>query len=141
MCGIIYSAGGKMKWSIKELYHKQNIPFEFEIDLYETLCDKVSILDISLVIVSGTYSHINYNKFKFILNIYCSLVLPDSITLEPIDYVFDQDFEEIFDIKDSNDEVINLIQNDIVDLTKVVEEEIRVSLPLRITNEEGGSNG
>lgn len=126
-----------LKWSLAQLFRYNHKTFEFEDvlnfkDRIETIDD---ILDISEVKVSGNGRNIVDDRYIFNLNIECLLTLECARTLEPVEYPISLQVTEIYDIDDSNDEDIRIIEKNTIDLSDAIWEDIYLEKPMRVFKE------
>lgn len=130
--------GDFMKWSLQQLYKYKNQDFRFEttFDFTEEIKNIDDILGISETIVKGKLTVLDFDRFKFDLNIKCTLVLEDARTLDPIDYLIDLDVVETYSVEDNGDLDAIIIESNTVDLRPVVWEHILLHKPIRFVKEE-----
>ena len=126
-----------LKWSLAQLFRYNHKTFEFEDvlnfkDRIESIDD---ILDISEVKVSGNGRNIVDDRYIFNLNIECLLTLECARTLEPVEYPISLQVTEIYDIDDSNDEDIRIIEKNTIDLSDAIWEDIYLEKPMRVFKE------
>lgn len=133
--------GDVMKWSLQQLnkYINQDYSFDTTFDFTEEIKNIDDILGISETKVHGELHVIDFNKFRFDLNIQCTLVLEDARTLDPVDYPIDIDVVETFSVEDSDDEDVVIIDSNTVDLRPVIWENVLLQKPIRVVKDESPS--
>lgn len=121
-----------MKWSVQQLNKLANKPYEFNLSLdYSTLAENVDdIISIDIVKVSGVIIKIENDTFQIKYHIEAPLVLQCALTLEPVNYIFSEDYDDIFS-KIEGDEVF-LIENNTIDLYEAVWSNIIIDKPLAV---------
>lgn len=130
--------GDFMKWSLQQLnkYKNQDFRFETTFDFTEEIKNIDDILGISETIVKGKLTVLDFDKFRFDLNIKCTLILEDARTLDPIDYLINLDVVETYTVEDNGDLDAIIIESNTVDLRPVVWEHILLHKPIRFVKEE-----
>ena len=121
-----------MKWSVQQLNKLANKPYEFNLSLdYSALAENVDdIISIDIVKVNGVIIKIENDTFQIKYHIEAPLVLQCALTLEPVDYIFSEDYDDIFS-KIEGDEVF-LIENNTIDLYEAVWSNIIIDKPLAV---------
>lgn len=125
-----------MKWSLQQLQKINIFPYHFQyaFDYHEVIKDDDDIYDVSPIIVTGTINRIDLDTYQFTYHIAGKLVLPCSLTLEPVDYELNDDFDEIYSTKKDDD--FYLIEKNTIDLEKIVWSNIVLSIPLRVVRDD-----
>lgn len=102
------------------------IPCEFYKD--------TEIISISEVEVVGRLSFVDYDNLLIDLNINGIMILPDSVTLEDVEYPFNIEIEE--NIDKNSEEIREYYQKDknTLDITTILWENIVLEVPIRVTN-------
>lgn len=119
---------------------KSNIVSKIEIceslSVDENLLNDSKILDLKETIVEGTIIKDNLDEYIIDVNVKGTMVLEDSITLDPIDYDFETHIEGNID---ELLEEINLISKKTefsIDIFPIIWENILMEVPIRFTNGE-----
>ena len=111
-----------------------NYDEDFHID--PSLYSSVGILDLKNLHVSGTV-HLNSLSMLVVnLTVTGAMILPDSVTNEPIDYPFTCKIDEEFDINDENFLEYYQKSQNILDIMKILWENIVLEVPMRFTATE-----
>ena len=111
-----------------------NYDEDFHID--SSLYSDVGILDLKNLHVSGTV-HLNSLSMLVVnLTVTGAMILPDSVTNEPIDYPFTCKIDEEFDINDENFLEYYQKSQNILDIMKILWENIVLEVPMRFTKTE-----
>lgn len=122
-----------MKWSVAQLEKITIKKFDFSLKLdFKDLITRVDdIVDISEVAVNGSIERIEYGTYHFKYHIIAPLVLQCALTLEPVEYIIDEEYDEIFSINDLDNSF--LIENNTVDMDNIVWTNILFEKPLSVT--------
>lgn len=125
-----------MKWSIQQFDRLTNTPYQFSFNPdYQALVSNVSdLLDIKEVTVSGTATRLEYGTYHIVYHVHAILVLECALTLEPVDYLIDEDYDEVFSTTD--DENYFLIENNTIDLHMAVWSNLLIEKPLAVTRDD-----
>ena len=103
--------------------------FTVDAELYKS----VGIIDLKNCHVSGTISLNSVSMLVVNLNITGVMVIPDSVTTEPVDFPFTSKIEEEFDINDENFLEYYQKEQNILDIMKILWENIVLEVPMRFT--------
>ena len=107
---------------------------DFSID--SSYYQSVGILDLKDLHVKGSVSINSLSMLDVNLTVTGIMILPDSVTTLPVDYPFTSKIEEEFDINDENFlEYYQKTQN-ILDIMKILWENIVLEVPMRFTTTE-----
>lgn len=122
-----------MKWSLQQLKKIQKFPYDFscELDFKEDIVDVEDIYDIDTVYVTGKIYYVREDTYRITYHIKASMILQCSLTLEPVDYLLEDDYEEIFSTDEDDD--YNLIVNNTIDFRQVVWSNIIIDKPINVT--------
>ena len=125
-----------MKWTVYQLHQKAKNSFDFHetVDLNELTSLHSDIRRISPVEVKGT-GVIESKQVAFDLTITGEMTLPCSRTLVDVNYPFAISTKELFVLHktdDIEDEDVSVVEDDIIDLTPIVKEEILLEVPMQI---------
>ncbi len=125
-----------MKWSLQQLQKINKFPYRFNttFDFHPFIINNDEIYDVSLIEVKGTINQIDLDTYQFTYQVTGKLVLPCSLTLEPVDYLIDEEFDEVYSTK--NDEDFYLIEKNTIDLEKIVWANIILSIPIRVVRDD-----
>lgn len=134
-----------MKWTIYQLHQMAKKSFEFDetVELNELTEANSDIRRISPIWVKGR-ADIESKQVAFNLTISGEMVLPCSRTLVDVPYPFSISTKELFifqKTEDIEDEDIHIVEDDIIDLTPIVKEEILLEIPMQIFCESFQENG
>ncbi len=125
-----------MKWSLQQLQKINNFPYHFKgsFDYHNLILENDDIYDVSLITVTGTIIQIDLETYQFNYHIEGRLTLPCSLTLEPVDYQVNEDFDEVYSTKPDDD--FYLIEKNTIDLEKIVWANMILSIPIRVVRED-----
>lgn len=136
---IIYKSikGDVMKWSVQQLQKLTSSPLTFveDLDFTENARDVSDILEIKKLKVSGEITMLKLGTFRVKYHILAPLVLECSLTLEPVDYLFDKTYDEIFSTDATDDDDTFLIEKNTLDLDSAVWSNIIIDKPLSVKHE------
>lgn len=124
-----------MKWSIQQLRKISNFPFSFSniIDYSQYISDIEDILDIKPVEVSGQIFQIDEQTYRICYHIKAELILQCSLTLEPLPYIIENQYDEVYGKEDRDAENYYVIENNTLDLIKIVWTNILIEKPINAT--------
>lgn len=122
-----------MKWSVPQLEKLTINKYEFSFTCdFKNMIEKVEdILDIYEVEVNGTIEKINHGTYHFKYHIHAPLVLECALTLDPVDYIMDLDYDEVFSVEENDNHF--LIENNTIDMDIVVWTNILLEKPMSVT--------
>ena len=106
-----------------------DIDFTIDADTYK----KVGILDLKKLHVTGDISLNSVSMLAVNLTITGIMVIPDSVTNEPVEYPFTSKIEEEYDINDENFLEYYQKEQNILDIMKILWENIVLEVPMRFT--------
>ena len=106
--------------------------FVINADTYK----EVGILDLKNLHVTGDISLNSVSMLAVNLIITGIMVIPDSVTTEPVDYPFTSKIEEEYDINDENFLEYYQKEQNILDIMKILWENIVLEVPMRFTTTE-----
>lgn len=134
-----------MKWSIGELrrYKEEALNFSETIDVNETLIRRDNeVLAVAPVAVEGILS-VGKNEYILHYRLKTVVTVPSARSLEPVDLPLDLSVDEVFmtreqwsSLEDERDDEILVIDNDTIDLTDSIEDNILLAIPLQVFSEE-----
>ena len=122
-----------MKWSIPQLKKIQKYPFSFSetIDYKDAIKHVSDILDIDLVKVDGKIDKIDDETYRLQYHMDVPLTLQCALTLDPVRYHMEKDYDEIYSIYDRDDYF--LIEKNTIDLSEIVWSNILIEKPINVT--------
>ena len=106
--------------------------FVINADTYK----EVGILDLKNLHVTGDISLNSVSMLAVNLIITGIMVIPDSVTNEPVEYPFTSKIEEEYDINDENFLEYYQKEQNILDIMKILWENIVLEVPMRFTTTE-----
>lgn len=125
-----------MKWSLQQLQKIHTFPYKFSetLDIKSFIENNDEIYDASPIVVEGQINQIDLDTYQFTYYVTGKLILPCSLTLEPVDYLLNEEFDEVYSTK--SDEDFYLIEKNTIDLKEIVWLNIILSLPMRVVRED-----
>ena len=122
-----------MKWSLQQLLKIQKFPYYFEetMDLSEEIEEIEDIYEIGPVNITGSINRLDDETYQFVYRIQVKLVLQCALTLDPVEYLFDEEYDEIYSTTE-DDEYI-LIEKNTIDTRQMVWSNIIIDKPINIT--------
>lgn len=122
-----------MKWSIQQLNKMPKFPFSFHLtfDFQDDIVNIEDILNIKEVVVDGKIDRIDEVTFRFSYHMVAPLVLQCALTLNPVDYVIEKDYDEIYS-KIEQDEYF-LIEKNTIDMREIIWTNILIEKPINVT--------
>lgn len=121
-----------MELNLAELTNKSvtyDTDFTIDVDVYQN----VGILDLKNLHVTGDISLNSVSMLAVNLTVTGIMVIPDSVTTEPVDYPFTSKIEEEYDINDENFLEYYQKEQNILDIMKILWENIVLEVPMRFT--------
>ena len=121
-----------MELNLAELTNKSvtyDTDFTIDVDVYQN----VGILDLKNLHVTGDISLNSVSMLAVNLTITGIMVIPDSVTTEPVDYPFTSKIEEEYDINDEFFLEYYQKEQNILDIMKILWENIVLEVPMRFT--------
>lgn len=106
-----------------------DIDFTIDVDVYQN----VGIIDLKKLHVTGDISLNSVSMLAVNLTITGMMVIPDSVTNEPVEYPFTSKIEEEYDINDENFLEYYQKEQNILDIMKILWENIVLEVPMRFT--------
>lgn len=122
-----------MKWSLQQLHKIQKFPyfFEEELDLNSEIESVEDIYEIGPVNITGNIYRLDDETYRFVYHIHTKLVLQCALTLDPVDYVFDEDYDEVYSTTESDDTI--LIEKNTIDTYIMTWSNIIIDKPINVT--------
>lgn len=134
-----------MKWSIGELrrYKEEALNFSETIDVNDALTARDNeVLAVTPVTVEGILS-VGKNEYILHYRLKTIVTVPSARSLEPVDLPLDVSVDEVFmtreqwsSMEEERDEEILVLDNDTIDLTNSIEDNILLAIPLQVFTEE-----
>ena len=125
-----------MELNLASLSNGGVVTYDQDFVIDSSLYQKMGILDLKQCHVKGSIFLNSVSMLVFDLIVEGIMMLPDSVTAEPIPYPFTSKIEEEFDINDENFlETYQKSQN-ILDIMKILWENIVLEVPMRFTTTE-----
>ena len=112
--------------------HEYDEDFNIDSSYYQS----VGILDLKDLHVKGSVSINSLSMLDVNLTVTGIMILPDSVTTLPVDYPFTSKIEEEFDINDENFLEYYQKEQNILDIMKILWENIVLEVPMRFTTTE-----
>lgn len=126
-----------MKWSIQQLRKIQKFPFAFSdvIDFSEYAANVDDIIEIKPTIVEGNIYRIDDETYRFCYHISVKLILQCALTLDPVEYNFEKDYDEVYGKSEVEAEKENyfVVEKNTIDLSEVVWTNILIEKPINVT--------
>ncbi len=113
---------------------KINLDEEVSFDLKEY--PSKEIIDLSSIHVIGEVFYNASDNLEINLNIKGEMTLKDSITLEPLSYPIDINISEEYDLNDKYLEEYYEKEQNILDIKKILWENIVLEVPMRLTKSD-----
>ena len=122
-----------MKWSLQQLLKIQKFPYSFEetLDLSAEIEEIEDIYEIGPVNITGSINRLDHETYQFVYRIQVKLVLQCALTLDPVEYVFDEEYDEIYSTTESDDYI--LIEKNTIDTYQMAWSNIIIDKPINVT--------
>ena len=122
-----------MKWSVQQLEKltTSRYAFDYTSDFSEEIKQVEDILDINPISVSGTIERLEYGTYRVKNSMKGILVLQCALTLDPVDYELNCEYDEVFSTKDCDEYF--LIENNTLNMDVVIWTNILMEKPLSVT--------
>lgn len=122
-----------MELNLASLSNGEVVTYDQDFTIDPSLYQKIGILDLKQCHVTGSVFLNSASMLVFDLTIEGVMVLPDSVTADPIPYPFTSKISEEYDLNDENFlETYQKSQN-ILDIMKILWENIVLEVPMRFT--------
>ena len=122
-----------MELNLASLSNGEVVTYDQDFTIDPSLYQKIGILDLKQCYVTGSIFLNSASMLVFDLTIEGVMVLPDSVTADPIPYPFTSKISEEYDLNDENFlETYQKSQN-ILDIMKILWENIVLEVPMRFT--------
>lgn len=125
-----------MKWSVQQLQKLTSSPlvFDEQIDFSELSKNVSDIISINPAHVSGVVTNLGNQRFRVKYHVDVLIILECSLTLEPVDYHFVKDYDEVFAVEPTDDEYP--IEKNTLDLNMAVWSDIIIDKPIAVTRDD-----
>ncbi len=122
-----------MKWSLQQLHKIQSFPYNFEetLDLSSEIDEIEDIYEIGSVNITGKIYRVDDESYRFVYNVKTTLVLQCALTLDPVNYEFSEDYDEIYSTFPSDDSI--LIEKNTIDTYVMAWSNIIIDKPINVT--------
>ena len=121
-----------MELNLAELTNK-SVTYDNDFVINADTYKEVGILDLKNLHVTGDISLNSVSMLAVNLIITGIMVIPDSVTTEPVDYPFTSKIEEEYDINDEFFLEYYQKEQNILDIMKILWENIVLEVPMRFT--------
>ena len=132
-----------MKFSLQQLNKINTFPENIKVtyDLSHYLKGSSMDLDTDILAIKATdveisITKVNTDTYSFDYHVVTDLIVPCSLTLEPVDYHMDISFNEIYSTMELDDENYFPFENNSVDCEMVVWSNIVTNIPIRVVRED-----
>ena len=114
----------------------EEIVIEESLEISEEKLENTNIQELKNVLVTATITKLCNGDYEISGKITGLMVLPDDVTLEPVDYSFESEFEEKFsEIENNEEKSLEIIKNRL-DITEFLWQNILVEIPLKVVSEK-----
>ena len=124
-----------MELNLAELTNK-SVTYDNDFVINADTYKEVGIIDLKNLHVTGDISLNSVSMLAVNLTVTGIMVIPDSVTTEPVDYPFTSKIEEEYDINDENFLEYYQKEQNILDIMKILWENIVLEVPMRFTTTE-----
>ena len=121
-----------MELNLAELTNK-SVTYDNDFVINADTYKEVGIIDLKNLHVTGDISLNSVSMLAVNLTVTGIMVIPDSVTTEPVDYPFTSKIEEEYDINDENFLEYYQKEQNILDIMKILWENIVLEVPMRFT--------
>ena len=121
-----------MELNLAELTNK-SVTYDNDFVINADTYKEVGIIDLKNLHVTGDISLNSVSMLAVNLTITGIMVIPDSVTTEPVDYPFTSKIEEEYDINDEFFLEYYQKEQNILDIMKILWENIVLEVPMRFT--------
>ncbi len=127
-----------MKWTLADLLQSNsgNISFSEDVEIDSSEFAKNSrINSVKDVHVSGHgYLDEEENQFYVQMNVSGTMLVPDAITNEEIEYPFETESDETYVFENVDEDGVRLVTNEVIELLPAIIDDIMLEVPLQVTN-------
>lgn len=127
-----------MKWTLADLLQNDsgNVSFDEDITIDASLFDNNSrINSVKDIHISGHgYLDEDENRFYVDLHVSGTMLVPDAITDEEIEYPFETDSDETYVFEKCDEDGVRFVTNEVIELLPAIVDDIMLEVPLQVTN-------
>ncbi len=127
-----------MKWTLADLLQSNsgNVSFDEDIEINASaFANNSRINSVKDVHVSGHgYLDEEENRFYVQLNVSGTMMVPDAITNEEIEYPFETDSDETYVFEEVDEDGVRFVTNEVIELLPAIIDDIMLEVPLQVTN-------
>lgn len=127
-----------MKWTLADLLQSNsgNVSFDEDIEIdASAFANNSRINSVKDVHVSGHgYLDEEENRFYVQLNVSGTMMVPDAITNEEIEYPFETDSDETYVFEEVDEDGARFVTNEVIELLPAIIDDIMLEVPLQVTN-------
>lgn len=127
-----------MKWTLADLLQSDsgNISFSEDVEIDSSVFAKNSrINSVKDVHASGHgYLDEEENRFYVQMNVSGTMLVPDAITNEEIEYPFETESDETYVFENVDEDGVRLVTNEVIELLPAIIDDIMLEVPLQVTN-------
>ena len=116
--------------------NEEEIIIEENLEFPKDKLINTNILELKNIKVNGSITKLYDDIYEITGSITGIMVLPDDVTLEPVDCNFESKFEEKFKESGENEEKSLEIIKNRLDITEFLWQNILVEIPLKVRNEK-----
>ena len=116
--------------------NEEEIIIEENLEFPKEKLINTNILELKNIKVNGSITKLYDDIYEITGSITGIMVLPDDVTLEPVDCDFESKFEEKFKESGENEEKSLEIIKNRLDITEFLWQNILVEIPLKVRNEK-----
>ncbi|MFC7392442.1 YceD family protein [Scopulibacillus cellulosilyticus] len=135
-----------LKWTVPELlqFKGEGLTLNETVDLTDISSADPEVRNISPVHVDGIVEFAK-GSITFHLTVKGEMILPDSVTLEDVNYPFHIHTSETFllnhsvEIEEADHEVVHDVEENMIDLIPFIKEAILVEKPIRIVSDRNNN--
>ena len=115
---------------------EEEIDINVDLEFNESKLQETSIKRLEKVTFSGFVTKLYNNDYQISVCLSGTMILPDDITLEEVEYKFSTQIEEEFsEFNENDDNNLKIIQNRL-DISEFLWQNILVEIPLKVVNEK-----
>lgn len=127
-----------MKWTRAQIQaaRSQNVTAEEDIAVDSEVFEGFSLINgvRDVHVIASGYLDEQDDLFYAVLHTAGTMLLPDAITGEEIEYPFDTETEEVYSFNKTDDESIRNVTDDVIELMPAIIDAIIMEVPLQVTN-------
>ena len=101
------------------------------MDLSKEIEDIEDIYEIGPVNITGSINRLDDETYQFTYKLSVKLVLQCALTLDPVEYLFEEDYDEIYSTQESDDYI--LIEKNTIDTYQMAWSNIIIDKPINVT--------